>query len=73
MKTQAEKLLKEHKDTLIEDFTEQYMSEYAGSCVYEDVVELIRDIDLDSTDFNIGFEKGYLLALETLLNYENIN
>jgi hypothetical protein len=33
--------------------------------------ELVRDADIDSVDFNIGFEQGYLRGLETALSLIN--
>lgn len=34
----------------------------------ESIAELVRDADIDSTEFNIGFEQGYLRGLEVALS-----
>lgn len=63
----AEKMLQEHKDTLNNEFWEQYNNEYDFS-EHSTTVDGIRDLDIDSIDFNAGFEQGYLYALEHLLD-----
>lgn len=42
--------------------------DYNGYKDEESIDELIAGADLDSTDFNIGFEQGYLRGLEVALS-----
>lgn len=68
-----QKEIKDHIDTLNEkdeegeETYEHYKVELCGDP--DDMIsELIRDADIDSTEFNIGFEQGYLRGLEVALS-----
>lgn len=66
-KTIAEKLLKEHIETLNTEY-EHYKEEYDTNKDYKTTSDMLRDLDIDSIEFNAGFEQGYMRALEEIIN-----
>lgn len=61
-----------HLNELDTDGEEVY-SHYRDELQYkedksETIADLIQNADLDNTDFNIGFEQGYLRGLEVALS-----
>lgn len=70
MEEKAQKMLTDHKTALDNDFWSQYHQEYDFT-EYSTTTDGIRDLDIDSIDFNAGFEQGFLYALETLLDKNN--
>jgi hypothetical protein len=65
-------ILAEHEHNLNVDLDDQYRDEFN----FEDgqtCVDGIRDLDIDSMDFNGGFECGYLRALEEIIAYVDFN
>lgn len=72
MKNAIQKEIDEHITTLNEEYI-HYKDELTNGD--EDnistVAELIRDADIDSIEFNIGFEQGYMRGLEVALSHCN--
>lgn len=70
MKDAIKKELEEHKQTLNEEYL-HYKDELTNGDENntQTVAELIRDADIDSIEFNIGFEQGYMRGLEVALSH----
>ena len=76
MKELIQKEIQNHIDTLNEKDEEgeemfwNYRSEIDTNEDRQDetIAELVADADFDSTEFNIGFEQGYLRGLEVALS-----
>lgn len=76
MKEKIQKEIDEYIEELNskEEDGEEVYSHYRSELDYNDdrkdetIAELIRDADLDCTDFNIGFEQGYMRGLEVALS-----
>lgn len=74
-----QKELQDHIDTLNqkEEDGEEVLSYYRaeldlfGDSKEETIAELIENADLDNTDFNIGFEQGYMRGLKVALSVFN--
>jgi len=66
-KQKVQKELDEHIEMLNTEFKEQYEDELDLE-EGETVAEGIRDTDIDTIDFNIGFEQGYMRGLEVALS-----
>lgn len=64
MKEQIQKLIDEFYED-IETYT-QYKAEYDPENEYDRIYSLIDNLDIDSIDFNAGFEKGYMFALRQI-------
>lgn len=76
MKELIKKELQDHIDTLNEKDEEgdEVYSQYRSELEYqadeeETIAELIKNADIDSVDFNIGFEQGYMRGLEVALSH----
>jgi hypothetical protein len=69
MTNKIQKELDEHIKTLNEDYL-QYKIELTNGDEdnMELVSDLVRDADIDSIEFNIGFEQGYMRGLEVALS-----
>lgn len=70
-----QKEIQNHFDTLNEKDEEgdEVFATYRSELEYqadeeETIAELIASADIDSIDFNIGFEQGYLRGLEVALS-----
>jgi len=78
-KAKIQKELQDHIDTLNEkdEEGEETYSQYRFTLDYNDdqqeetIAELIENADIDSVDFNIGFEQGYMRGLEVALSRFN--
>ncbi len=74
MKTTIEnvkKALREHINELNSSYNDHYRAEYED--VYnkdQTTADLISYLDIDSTEFNAGFEQGYMKALEEIIRME---
>jgi len=65
-----QKLIQEHKDTVDEDF-DYYRYELNGDAEHnkdKKTSELVDLADIDSPDFNIGFEQGMMRGYEYALS-----
>lgn len=58
-----------------EEVYSQYRDELSDTPEDDDtpISDLIRNADLESIDFNIGFEQGYMRGLEVALSLLTIN
>ena len=65
-KKEIEKMLDDHKKDMNSVDYEHYFMEYNKG--EKTTYEVIENVDIDSTEFNIGFEQGYTYALKAVLN-----
>lgn len=68
--------LDEHITTLnteYEHYKDHLIDSYSNTENTQTVAELVRDADIDSIEFNIGFEQGYMRALEEIVNVDTGN
>lgn len=59
-----EEIIKEQEEDL--ETYSQYKDEFDPEDDYDTITNLIGDLDLDSIEFNAGFEQGYLMALRSI-------
>lgn len=50
----------------LEDY-DQYRNEYGQGKAGESIANIIEDLDIDSIEFNAGFEQGWLKCLKFLI------
>lgn len=67
MQNKIKKELDEQKEMLNNDF-ESYREELSYNDNTTTIAELVENANLDSVDFNIGFEQGYMRGLEIALS-----
>jgi hypothetical protein len=66
IKKERARIEKIYKDYLVDLETyDQYVDEYGTKG--QKVINVIKNLDIDSIDFNAGFEQGYLFALQAVL------
>lgn len=63
------------KDENGEEIYSHYRSEldFLDNDTETSISDLIKDADIESTDFNIGFEQGYMRGLEVAINLLTTN
>jgi hypothetical protein len=73
MKELIQKEINDHIKTLNSEDFEHYRREIDTNEDRQDetVAELVASADIDSVDFNIGFEQGYMRGLEVALSILN--
>lgn len=64
-------LLTEHIENLNNDY-QHYKDEY-GKKDSVTVSEMIQDLDIDSMEFNAGYEQGYMHALQQVIRINKLD